>query len=114
MSDLISREGAIRAIVDTESKVARETPYDSKVFGVMAKRQNEILDVLLTLPSAEPKTGRWVLKGNHEDLNVVCSECGREALFMRVWKAGKGEVGRGVLCETDYCPWCGSKMEVEE
>lgn len=54
MSDIISREGAILAILNTESKVARETPYDSKVFGVMAKRQNEILDVLLTLPSAEP------------------------------------------------------------
>lgn len=59
MRDLIGREEAIHAILGTESKVARETPYDSEVFGVMAKRQNEILDVLLTLPSAEPKTG-WI------------------------------------------------------
>lgn len=71
MRDLIGREEAILAILDTESKVARETHYDSEVFSVMAKRQNEILDVLFALPSADRPTGEWI---SEELAKMICDE----------------------------------------
>lgn len=101
MSDVISREDAIQAVIAQRHK-AELSEHN------FALRLAE--DAIRHLPSARQKIGRWRMKG----LDVVCSECGREALFMRVRKVGKGEIGRGVLCETDYCPWCGTKMEVEE
>ena len=65
--------------------------------------------------SEKPKAGRWELKGKPEELNVVCSECGGEAPFIKkTVDTGKGKRSLGVLFESEYCPRCGSRMEVEE
>ena len=76
MSDLISRQDAIDAW-DKLSKRGR-TEFDQ---------------VLMTLPSAEPKTGHWI----DEETNYLCSEC-----------------HRGCWVNSDYCPWCGANMRGEK
>ena len=55
MSDLISRADAINAIVNTGSKVAYRDASESTLFG-SAFRQNEIIDIINALPSAEIPT----------------------------------------------------------
>lgn len=97
MSDLISKEDAILAILNAESKVARETPYDSEVFSVMAKRQNEILDVLFALPSADRPTGHIVTKCSGKFNPTVWAEC--------------SECGKPIDAWDKFCRHCGAKME---
>jgi DNA-directed RNA polymerase subunit RPC12/RpoP len=44
----------------------------------------------------ERKTGKWIVKGN----KCVCSSCGSDDEYN--------------LLEYRYCPYCGTKMEVED
>jgi len=78
MSDLISRQAAIEAIVNTPSEVQNKNiplvnQYDGATF-----RQIEILGIIEALPSAHPERqrGEWIEISsiNH---TYKCSECGR-------------------------------------
>lgn len=83
MNDSISRQDAID-VWDKLSKRGR-TEFDQ---------------VLMTLPSAEPKTGEWQeeIKGNgwNEWAVLTCDQC--------------GAVIENPTFETNYCPNCGARM----
>ena len=97
MDDIISRQAAINAIVNSPSEVQNKNiplvnQYDGATF-----RQIEILGILETLPSAE-RRGRWEFniddKGWSWDYPYMCDQCGE-------W-AEK---------EFNFCPKCGARME---
>lgn len=52
--------------------------------------------ILQDMPTAEPRTGKWVLMSDCTGKYYACSWCGRE-----------GYSGM------NYCPYCGAKMEEE-
>ena len=77
MSDLISRADAIEAIVNSKSKVAYHDASETVLYG-SAFRQNEIIDILSALPSA----------------NATCATCADRAMCIMSapdgnWKACK-------------------------
>ena len=92
MSDLISREQAISAI---ESHIRTvEEPYQLKEKDRIVNYAFEVaISCLLNLPSADPKTGKWIQAKGVEIEYAVCTNCTHHGEFyMR------------------YCPNCGAKM----
>ena len=83
MEDVISRQAAIDAIValKTEHRVSWK---------------DAVLDTLDELPSAQPKTGKWIVEGRTTKW-YACSGC-----------RGAGD------WRDNYCKHCGAKMEVEQ
>lgn len=53
----------------------------------------------------EPKQGHWIDKGDF----YVCSECGERMTYAVLGS----EFSRAYAFMSDYCPHCGSAMEVE-
>ena len=104
MSDLIDRQAAIDAIVNTVSRVGLHDNSEVARYGATF-RQHEIIDIIETLPSAQPerKKGKWavrVIRGNWaDDVISTCSECGTTFRNLDV---------------ANYCPNCGARMEEEE
>lgn len=95
MSDLISKDEAValvnRAIRGIGDKDAQEYLFDG------LRKQ------MWALPSAEPKTGKWIKVIDEETPNVVkwhyeCDQCG----------AGRFEKGQ------QYCSRCGARMNGSE
>ena len=96
MKDLISRQAAIEAVnhicpVDTE--------YDCALLDRV-----DVRCVLLDLPSAERKKGRWINKGQYADFfphnEYRCSVCDKPYLEIEMFY--------------NFCPNCGADMRGEE
>ena len=93
MSDLISRQAAIMAVL--YGSLGATTIYGRTEQGMAA--QKEIVQAIRMLPSAERK-GHWMKKWHtvfKEEL-PCCSECNNFMAFR--W---------------DYCPNCGARMDGE-
>jgi len=58
MGDLISRQAAIDAIVNTVSRIGLHDNSEVARYGATF-RQHEIIDIIESLPSAQ-RTGRWI------------------------------------------------------
>ena len=94
MDDLIRRQVAIEALLE---KGQRSRRY--KLGETWELNFDEIREALATVPSAEPKKGKWI-----ED--CACSECG--------WC---NEVEGGFVGSTrgwNFCPNCGANMRESE
>ena len=112
MDDVISRAAAIYAIVNTVSDIRLHDNSETARYGA-TYRQQEIITILKSLPSAQPERmrGRWqeitasdcsgydpVLAGYDDPVvGYVCSVCHegyeKEVMGKTAW---------------DYCPNCGS------
>ena len=90
MSDLISRQDAIRAVANYLWHYPNEQYKNLNVFEV---GEALVKDALSIVPSADRPTGEWITK---HDGSWNCSECG-----LRVFVYAKG----------NYCPNCGAKMK---
>ena len=100
-SDLISKQAAIDAIVNTVSHIGLHDNSEVARYGATF-RQHEIIDIIENLPSAQPtiapvKHGRWELA---ED-GWYCSACELYPPF----DCDPEEKG------IPYCPYCGARME---
>lgn len=97
MSDLISRQAAIKAIEDLQDCYnGFSDTYDKAC----------IIGVIEEVPPTEPiKHGHWIEEGlvdGNQNRYCRCSEC------------GKGDT-QAISQRVPYCWWCGAKMdEVEE
>jgi hypothetical protein len=99
MSDLIDREEALTALRDTLKSGGKSKGLRPVTF--------EMIWAIKSLPSAEPKKGKWikeniVLTSNPPQYVWHCSECGNP------------ERGFSIHILTNHCPACGAKMEVTE
>ena len=108
MSDLIDRQDAINAIHnDILCKPLNGTIYwENHEFVPVGYVER----ILLAVPSAEQKTGKWIRTAGDYigddvsgfyDYHWSCSECGREAIT-NDWHMYE---------LSDYCPHCGAKMK---
>lgn len=94
--DTISRQDAIEAFYEPKNGGTYAELNDGSEWYMTSK---EIYAVLESLPSAEPKTGKWVKRQTiGEFCFAYCSECGEPILHGRtspLWY---------------YCPNCGADM----
>ena len=91
MRNLIDKDDTLKIIADTIS-----------LYGTGTKVESEILNIVSKIPSAEPKTGKWVFKRlYHEADECICSECGQLMTTAHEKRMR-------------FCPNCGATMEGEE
>lgn len=99
--DLISRQAAIDALgyaqhrftVADEAGGMGTVKWSEDVIYFAAAEM-----VLTELPSAEPKTGKWVLKGHLWE----CDQCG--------CRINRAKPLKGNIWNYNYCPSCGARM----
>lgn len=90
MSDTISRQAAIDRI--------RKTGYADQI------KENVIM-ILMGLPHAEPKRGKWIKLDMHKGMaDHKCTACEQECYVPTC-------MGEPMYM---FCPNCGAKMEVTE
>ena len=107
MSDLISRADAIDALgeeppvwYDGDDEIAERNQW---------RRDKAAIE---SLPSAEPKTGEWILDPNGMDWNIPawrCSECGFVANYIGVEANGLGNNPMN-WAGSKFCPQCGARI----
>lgn len=93
MSDLISKEQAIKAMQESEFGFTYEVDV--------------AIEAVKALPSAEPerKNGKWVYKPNeYDDSTYECSQCGEP------WTLIDGTPEENNM---KFCPSCGADMRGE-
>lgn len=96
MDDLISRQNAINAFYEPKNG-GTYAEFDDGSEWYMTSKQ--IYAVLESLPSAEPKTGKWNRLSNN---TFHCKSCGCTFIVMQ---------GNDAM---NYCPNCGSYNGGEE
>ena len=96
MDDYISRQQAIdavRKLYIQPPKITNDISYDTAI--------DQAHDALVNLPSAQPR-GKWIY--HIDDLfpaesTMECNQCHAE---------------QPLICDDEFCPHCGAKMEVTE
>ena len=90
MDDLISRQAAIDALI------RKTRPHDNGdgTTTICVMSEGLVREIITHLPTAEPRTGKWVLMSDCTGKYYACSWCGHD-----------GYSGM------NYCPNCGAKME---
>ena len=98
MSDLISREQAIKSICEDGTWLERQGCVDI----TMAERKQRDVDILQALPSAEPvqKKGKWIIFPPCIEEICMCSNC--KTKFKEAYQ------------HRNICPNCGARMVGEE
>ena len=124
MSDLISRQDAIDAMWKalfayedlTEKQFMEHEELELKdwfLHRIFVQRMHEeCMKAVEALPSAEPKTGEWVLDPNGMDWNIPawrCSECGFVANYIGVEANGLGNSPMN-WAGSKFCPQCGARI----
>ena len=98
MSDLIDRQAAIATAISGRVRTLPTTEDGENWI-----RVNEVRDSLLSLPTAQPKRGKWIDREEVQDYikvkRRICSVCYREP---SAWSSRK---------KFKYCPNCGARME---
>ena len=97
MSDLISREYAIRILSERAKSL-------QGIFGDLGGACSGVVKIIESLPSAEPERTAKVIdksvdRHSISDFDWIgkCEKCGNEIQF-----------------SFDYCPYCGSRLEWDE
>lgn len=106
MSDLISRQAAIDAILDLTDFVSVINLFEYvEEHDLQDKRSGGIIDAIdavLLLPSAQPerKTGHWLKVGEDDRMQIIWNEC--------------SECGQPISWMPHFCPGCGAYMRGEK
>jgi len=102
MDDLISRQAATKHLKHRLYETAMNNDDLAGVFSEIA--DNRIETWIEELPSAQPeqKKGKWI-EIDDDLISGRCSQCGWEAHLYEDDVFGM-----------DYCPNCGTRLEVEE
>lgn len=100
MNDLISRQDAIDVANNDHPHdiVSMDNAYNRGFRDGYKLKQNDILEDLANLPSAQQKTGKWLVRKFENE--AKCSECG--FWFRDVYDMNHRD---------NYCRHCGAKME---
>jgi len=112
--DLISKQDAVNEIhkyfveeidkTPTEIDESGDELYaDMPTVNSLLACNKELSKRIKSLPSAEPKRGKWVDKGDF----YICSECGERMTYAALGS----KCSRAYAFMSDYCPHCGARME---
>lgn len=103
MDDLISRQAAIDAIVNTVSGIGLHDNSEVARYGATF-RQHEIIDIIEGMPSAQPeqKHGRWIPE------RLQCTNGGS----YQVYRCDQCQ--EAFNWEMDFCGGCGADMRGEQ
>ena len=87
--------------IDRENILISFSEYLNSGFADSIEDFEEYTNIVKKVPSVQPKakTGHWIETTVRGSISLVCSECGADL---------------GSICETNYCPNCGAKMESED
>lgn len=102
----------IQMVIKLPEEVYRAYEMDPNLSFLNADQKNiakwYLINALLTGKSFVPqqKIGHWILTNRNGVNKYVCSECDNEPLLI-------GE-SYSIFKLSDYCPYCGVKMEVKE
>lgn len=114
MSDYISREAAIEAV---REEFGCETCNGSNIGTICTFCDvGEAIHLIENIPAAdvEPvRRGRWecVYDDGMGETNITCSHCKNTRAVNGCFVSTDG---KSCYFEDDYCPNCGSKMDLEE
>ena len=95
-------------LIDADALIDRTD--DRYSLGEIGRRErDDIVNALEYAPSAQPKTGKWIIEDNprNEWYRVTCSECGEDVTST----APCIEFPPNAKVTWDYCPYCGAKMD---
>lgn len=93
MYDLIDRESLIMAIKGTASEVAGEIEYDKKLFDIMTRREEEIIELIKSQPKAVDLDG--ALNEIKHRANLSTTTFDRKMAFMEAtWLLKGGKDGK--------------------
>ena len=112
--DRISRQDAVNEIhkyfveeidkTPTEIDESGDELYaDMPTVNSLLACNKELSKRIKSLPSAKPKRGKWVDKGDF----YICSECGERMTYAALGS----KCSRAYAFMSDYCPHCGARME---
>lgn len=90
-SDSISRQYAIKRFGEDGTWLERQ----GVITLTMVEAKQRAVDILESLPSEDRPTGKWIEQDNGY---FFCSKCGKYPEHQ--------------VSKTDFCPNCGTKMEV--
>lgn len=117
--DLIDRQAAIDAIVNTLSEIGLHDNSEVARYGATF-RQHEIIDIIECMPSvqSERKTGRWIVK-TVNTFEMAYGSTGYEPVYECSLCGGVEEsylrFDEPIMPEDanfpNYCPHCGAKMK---
>lgn len=93
MSDLIRRQDAIEA-------------FNGAELGTYTDPDKAAQEIIVTVPSAEPKTGEWAECGINADgtHNIKCDQCGAG------FRARGHANSHNTKERFKWCPTCGARM----
>ena len=100
MTDLISRQDAINALLE---KGQRSRRY--KLGEIWELNFDEIREALATVPSAYPKKGKWMLWNEPGNEHAWCTACNA--------KFDQDDLYIGGNEYPKFCPECGADMREE-
>ena len=105
MDDLISRQAAIGATTDENIVRNMDSVYDSELH----RCKRAMHRILASLPSAERKKGKWIIKHNPGTgwYSVTCPECGEDVTSV-IPMIGFFPNAKVLW---NFCPDCGTEME---
>ena len=92
MADLIDRMQALDAVNNAVAE------YIPTLHGRYIAIPYKVGHAIMTLPSVEPKKGKWILRDYGERIVHICSECGVH-------------VPEPHADDYKFCPNCGVKMK---
>lgn len=103
MSDLISRQAAIDALLHNQEVYSNNFGTDAIDKYTIAIIDNDV-QTIAQLPTAE-KVGKWIeVKNKWGGLGIICSECGAQV----------PRDGWGSAMQSAYCYRCGARMGEEK
>lgn len=112
MGDFISREAALKAFENADADVMEDYGDGTSDWGFGRENIREILNSVPTADVVPERYGRWecVYDDSTGETDITCSHCKNTRTVNGCFVSTDG---KSCYFEDDYCPNCGSKMDLE-
>lgn len=113
MDDYISRKAAREAFENADADVCESYPDGACDWGFGMKNIQEVIDGIPAADVEPVRYGRWecVYDDSTGETDITCSHCKNARTVNGCFVSTDG---KSCYFEDDYCPSCGSKMDLEE
>lgn len=113
MDDYISRKAAREAFENADADVCESYPDGACDWGFGMKNIQEVIDGIPAADVEPVRRGRWecVYDDSTGETDITCSHCKNTRTVNGCFVSTDG---KSCYFEDDYCPSCGSKIDLEE